>query len=111
MVARSRANMTLGNGAIIVEVRRPTWRLRGPCPVCGQGSCLAFFSCPSCARLVVICEEEESVFLDPRNLFAEAGVASDEALCPACGQRRLAEFVAASDTTIRSAGFTSSDYE
>jgi hypothetical protein len=94
-----------------MEVRKPTWRLRGLCPVCGQGSCLALLECPACGRIVVACEEEGSVFLDPRNLLAAASDFSSSTSCPGCGQRQVTEFVPASDTAIRSGGFTIADYE
>src|SRR5690606_20248087 len=51
-----------------MKVRAPVWRLRTSCPVCLQGECLLFLACGSCGHVVLICEEEGSAFLDPRNV-------------------------------------------
>ena len=93
-----------------MKIRTPTWRLRATCPACEQGGCLALLSCPACDRVVVRCEEESTVYLDPRNLVPAGGEA-ERLACPGCGKHRVAEFVLATDTTIRSAGFTPVDYE
>lgn len=95
----------------MAQIQPPTWRMRGLCPVCEQGSSLAFMACPLCARLVILCEEEGSVFLDPKSLLPLPGVDGSNALCPGCRQRRIAEFAPASDVTIRAQGFTAADYE
>jgi hypothetical protein len=100
----------LGGGGPVVKIRTPTWRLRATCPVCEQGGCLALLSCPACDRVVAVCEEESAVYLDPRNLVP-AGDGPERLACPGCGNRRVAEFVVATDTTIQSAGFTVVDYE
>jgi hypothetical protein len=92
-----------------MELRKPTWRLRALCPVCGQGSCLALLACPACDRLIVACEEEGTVFPDSRNVIVTVGHAPT--LCPGCGQRQLTEFVPATDVAIQSSGFTVADYE
>jgi hypothetical protein len=100
----------LGSGAGIVDIRKPTWWLRALCPVCSQGCCLALVSCPHCNHVVVVCEEEGSVFLDPRTL-APANRASDEILCPQCARHRLSDFAPAMDQTIEAFGLTAADYE
>jgi hypothetical protein len=92
-----------------MELRKPTWRLRALCPVCGQGGCLALLACPACDRVVVACEEEGTVFPDAGNLLVTAS--HDLSLCPGCRQRHLAEFVPAADAAIRSGGFTAAEYE
>ena len=79
--------------------------------MCEQGGCLALYACPACARVIVICDEEDSVFLDYKNLLASIVAEPALTLCPACGQRGIGEFVDATDTAIQSAGLTASDYE
>lgn len=85
----------------------PIWKLRALCPVCEQGRCLVFVSCPRCSHLLLVCEEEGSVFGDPRTLEPQ----SFPPCCPACGQMNADNFPPASDVAIRENGFTVVDYE
>lgn len=94
----------------VVKVREPVWTMTRLCPVCEQGSCLAFRACPSCGQLVVRCEEEGTVFLEPRNLEGGPSARSDSAKCPGCGGWPIVEFKPASDVAIRAAGFSSVEY-
>jgi hypothetical protein len=92
-----------------MDVREPLWRLTGLCPVCEQGSCLVLLSCPLCSRLVVFCEEEAAVFLDPRNLAKTSAVCSQR--CPSCGETLLEQFVPATSAQIQALGLLPGDYE
>jgi hypothetical protein len=68
-------------------------------------------SCPACGRIVVACEEEGSVFPYPRDLSRASSDSSSAVSCPGCGQRKVVDFVPASDAAIQSGGFTIADYE
>jgi hypothetical protein len=94
----------------VVQAREPIWTMTRLCPVCGQGSCLVFIACPSCGRLAVRCQEEGSLFLDPRNLEARSTAGAPSAACRGCGAYPVAQFKPASDAAIRSGGFSSSEY-
>lgn len=91
-----------------MEIVPPTWTLKQLCPVCGQGSSLALVCCPQCGRLAVVCEEEGTVFPEPRDLSATADFSSP---CRGCSAVEIRSFVDASDDAIRAAGFTASEYE
>ena len=90
----------------LVDLRKPRWTLKQPCPVCGQGSALALVACPSCSWVAVQCVEERTFFLDPKSL--SAGSQGDR--CPRCRARILAEFEAATDVELHRAGLTAGDY-
>jgi endogenous inhibitor of DNA gyrase (YacG/DUF329 family) len=94
----------------MVRVVPPTWWMRRECPSCGQGSSLAFMSCPGCGRLIVVCQEEGTVFPEPRDLSVTAEGDFSSAICPGC-ERPVTDFAEATDAAIPSAGFTAADYE
>jgi hypothetical protein len=91
-----------------MNIIAPVWKLRGLCPVCEQGDCLAFVSCTRCGHLLIVCEEEGSVFGDPRALEPHHGLSPS---CPACGQSGAEDFPPASDLIIQENGFTVADYK
>src|SRR5262245_7421718 len=95
----------------MVEIDAPVWRLPRPCPGCGQGRCLAFVACPRCLRLAVRCEEEGTVFLDPRDLVGSRKGEPATVVCPGCGEATADLFGMATDAVIRAAGFTREEYE
>lgn len=92
-----------------MEIRRPTWTLQQLCPECEQGDALMLCACPKCARLVAICCEEGSVFLDIHDI-GEVSESSEEADCPSCGSLKLSSFVPATDVQIRQAGLRPGEY-
>ena len=81
------------------------------CPICEQGSSLAFVACPGCGWLIVRCEEEGTIFPNPRSIEGLRLGKPDVANCQGCGERPIAEFTYASDEAIRAGGFSPSDYE
>jgi rRNA maturation protein Nop10 len=89
-----------------MEVRRPVWTLNKLCPVCGQGSCLVFVACPDCERLFLRCDEDGSVFANPRDLSDSP---PDNSFRCGCGRLGVAGFPNASDDAIRAGGFTGVD--
>lgn len=48
-----------------MQIDNPTWCLRSPCPVCGQGSSLVLIACPKCGHVAVSCAEEGTFFSNP----------------------------------------------
>jgi hypothetical protein len=95
----------------MARIRPPTWTKRGLCPVCQQGNSLAFMACPLCAKLIIVCEEEGSVFLNVRDPLPSPGLDASTDNCSGCGLTRIADFVPASDEAIQSHGFAPADYE
>jgi hypothetical protein len=93
-----------------VHIRPPVWTLKKLCPVCGQGSCLVFVACPGCNHLAIECDEEGSIFLNPRDLSLASHEPST-ALCPGCSSHLVASFPVATDASIQAAGFTVTEYE
>lgn len=89
-----------------MEVNRPTWWLKRPCPVCDQGSALVLVACPGCGTVALHCGEEGSVFLD----VTDTECAPQDSACRTCGQHRIAEFPDATDVQIQRAGLTVADY-
>jgi ribosomal protein S27AE len=89
-----------------VDLRKPIWKLKHPCPVCGQGSALALVACPSCSWVAVQCVEEGTFFLAPKSL--SAGNEGDR--CPRCRARILAEFEVATEVQLHRAGLTAGEF-
>ena len=81
------------------------------CPVCEQGSSLVFVACPACGWLALQCDEEGSVFLDPRERASRPTVDPRTAACPGCGKYLVTAFEPATDSRIRADGFTAADFE
>ena len=94
-----------------MQFREPVWTMKRLCPVCEQASCLVFVACPECGRLAIQCDEEGSVFLDPRDVSSPASIDPGTATCPGCGKQLLTAFQPATDSMIRADGFTAADYE
>ena len=94
-----------------MDIERPEWKLRGLCPVCGQGSSLTLVSCPQCLHLAVVCEEEGSGFADPKAVKAELAVDAVLSRCPTCRGPALADFDIASADQILEAGMQPSEYK
>jgi hypothetical protein len=74
-----------------VKARQPVWTMTRFCPICEQGSCLAFIACPECSRLAIRCEEDGIIFLEPRGLKAVPPTGDPASAVPelwqACGIR------------------------
>ena len=94
-----------------MNVVAPTFELRAPCPCCGQGG-LSFSTCPTCQRVVLICEEVGTVFPDPQDLSQTTPqLYGGGATCPSCGGPPLREFRASTSDEIKALGFTHEDYK
>jgi hypothetical protein len=88
-----------------MQIDKPTWYLKSICPHCGQGF-PAFYKCPDCSYLTVVCLETSDAFIDPRRL--EQGFAD---ICPSCNRVKTEDFVLADPDDIIKGGFTRDDYE
>jgi hypothetical protein len=85
-----------------MRIANPVWHSTLKCPVCEQGSALAFVICPTCATLVLRCDEDGSAFLDPRKLQSTA---DEAAPCPKCGKWTVGAFQPATSEQIDKQGF------
>ena len=94
-----------------MEVRPPVWTMKRLCPVCEQGSCLIFVACPGCDRLAIHCDEDGSIFLNPRDLAAAPSAEPTTVACPGCGKHLVTAFPPVTDSSIRAHGFTAAEYE
>ncbi len=87
-----------------MEIDKPTWYLKVICPHCGQGF-PAFYKCPDCGYLTVLCLETNDMFRSPRIL--EQGFTD---ICPRCNRVNSEDFVLAEADDILNGGFTKDDY-
>ncbi len=99
-----------------MQIDPPIWSLRRqrcPCPCGGEGR-LEFHSCPSCLRVVLVCNEVGTTYPDPASLSFSSPDSSFDLhshSCPGCHRVPLSSFVPASSEQIRALGFAVSDYE
>ena len=79
--------------------------------MCEQGKSLAFHRCQNCGVLVLICEEEGSVFTNPRQIEAppQSTRFSGEG-CPQCGVTQIASFEPATPEQLVHAGYGEGEY-
>jgi hypothetical protein len=96
-----------------MEMDTPKFTLNRLCPVCEQASSLLFLTCPACGKVILACDEDGSVFPDPKNLDQLASYPCDPwvstiSLCPHCGT--IQEFRLSSGKEIQTMGFTPRDY-
>ena len=94
-----------------MKIDKPNWYSAALCPICEQGQSLAFHKCPNCGILVLICDEEGSVFNNPREIAAppQSSRFSGEA-CPGCGAIHIASFEPATADDIVLAGYKAGEY-
>lgn len=72
-----------------MKITEPKWHLKIICPVCEQGEVLTFLACPKCKKMVLACEEEGTLFPDPKDLNNHASLScevwsSTLLRCPHC---------------------------
>ena len=91
----------------MVSIKASSWHLVAHCPVCEQGDCLLLCTCPRCSRLLVMCEEDDTVFPDPRDLALTFTIST---ACPFCGGAELKAFAPADWKEIQHAGFEPGEY-
>jgi hypothetical protein len=94
-----------------MELNPPVWLLPNDCSVCHQGSALVLSVCLACNHLLVICDEEGSVFPNPRQLEAHGHPLTHiGTTCPTCSTTPISSFRAASDQDLTRAGFKPGEY-
>ncbi len=96
-----------------LRVQRPKFTLNQICPVCEQGSSLVFLTCPQCAKLILACDEEGTVFPNPCDLSLQAAWPCDVwqstvTKCPHCLD--VGEFAFATGDQIQAAGVRQDEY-
>jgi hypothetical protein len=88
-----------------VHIDPPTWYLNQDCPCCDQGA-LAFYTCPTCGLVVLICGELPTVFeISDKRCGADHGWFGGEGACPKCGVSTYSRFRTSSSNEVRALGF------
>jgi hypothetical protein len=95
-----------------METNKPVWRLKKPCPCCEQGG-LVFSTCPACGHVLLICEEQGTVFPETRDLSRDpiGEVDDPSTVCPACHNVALSEFRDSTGDEVQQLGFHPGEYE
>ncbi len=86
-------------------IEKPIWYIKISCPHCEQGF-PAFYCCPDCNFLTVICLETDDMFINPFNLGE--GFTN---ICPICKKVSKDDFTLADSDKILKAGFTKELYD
>lgn len=94
----------------MVTITRAVWRRPDHCRVCGQGDALTFRACTKCGHLLLMCEEEGTVFLDPHRIDEPSLVGTESGMCPTCRAVPLHDFGNAAWEQIQAAGFQPGEY-
>jgi hypothetical protein len=86
----------------------PVWRLKQQCPCCKEGE-LELYTCDECKKVFAICDELETVFIDPLNISIDNISRKGEGVCENCGS--IGKLRLAKDYEIIALGLTFEDYE
>jgi len=97
-----------------MRIQEPKFRLKQSCPNCDQAGALLFLTCPNCQGVIIACDEEGSVFPEPRDLTKQASWPCDPWVstvtkCPHCEEE--GEFSFSAGGEIQALGFTPDQYE
>jgi hypothetical protein len=97
-----------------MKIEKPKFTLKNACPNCGQGAALLFLTCPNCDAVIIACDEEGSVFPDPKDLAKQASWScnpwvSTVTKCPHCAKE--GNFSFSTGKEIQNLGFTPHQYE
>jgi hypothetical protein len=60
--------------------------------------------------VTVVCEEEGTVFADPRSLIPLSGLTAETVMCPGCNATMVADFEPADSSQIQAAGLKPGEY-
>jgi rRNA maturation protein Nop10 len=96
-----------------MKIEKPKFTLKEACPVCGQGR-LLFLTCPTCGTTILVCDEEGSVFPNPKDLSQQESWPCDPWVstvtkCPHCGKE--GKFSFSTGEEIQKLGFSQNQYE
>jgi hypothetical protein len=98
----------------MANIKQTEWRLNQPCPCdCGGQGSPVFLACPSCGRVILLCEEIGTVFLNPKDLTEMTEMVIDksgDAACPKCSETSVRRFKLATSDQIQALGFQAGDY-
>jgi hypothetical protein len=87
----------------------PLWMLKQRCPCCKEGY-LMLCTCDDCKRVMAVCDEIGTVFLDPLDISMEKiADYDDDRVCPFC--KSIGKIRRAKDVEIIGLGLTTKDYE
>ena len=95
-----------------MRVVHPKWKLKIVCPVCEQGDTLTFLTCPNCKKIILACEEEGTLFPDPKNLNKHVAWLFEiwntiKTRCPHCNT--IDDFSFSKGADIQAIGFESEE--
>ena len=98
-----------------MEINQPEWFLNRDCPcISGCQGKLVFKTCLNCGKIILVCDEIGTIFLDPKNvseleesMHAEA---EEIAVCPKCSKIKVSKFRNSTNDEIISLGFKHGDY-
>lgn len=63
----------------------PIWHLKEECPCCNQSSALELYTCDKCCKMIAICDEMMTNFLDPLKInIPNIAKKSNNEDCPHC---------------------------
>jgi len=86
----------------------PVWKLKQRCPCCKEGF-LELCTCDNCKRVIAVCDEVSTIFIDPLNISLERVWENNPKECPFCGM--LNKLRVAKDYEIIAIGLTTNEYE
>ena len=97
-----------------MKINAPKFTLKQDCPICEQGESLIFLTCSKCNSIILACDEDGSLFPDPKNLEKQGLWTCDPLVtaktkCPYCEEVGFFSF--SSGEEIKNLGFTSDQYE
>jgi hypothetical protein len=88
----------------------PIWHLKQKCPCCNQESNLELYACDICKKIIAICDEMFTNFLDPLNISMDnIAPEGNNNACPHCKNQKSLR--PAKDVEIIELGLTVNDYE
>lgn len=98
-----------------MKITRHIIYLKKLCPVCQQGMSLFPCYCPICNCIIVICDEEGTIFTDINNIIEENTLDQlfpydKEVMCPSCGKVPLVKFKDIEKENILKLGFHESEF-
>ena len=91
-------------------INSPIWQLKQECPCCNQSSALILYTCEKCLKIVAICDEMFTNFLDPMNISVETtAINANDKDCPNCKSNNSLRY--SKDYELQNLGLTAKDYE
>ena len=87
----------------------PIWTLKKRCPCCYQEGYLELYTCDECKKIVAICDEVCTVFINPLDINLDKISDKENDVCYYCNS--MGKMRRSKDYELISLGLTTSDYE